>query len=180
MIISQKLNATHRLVGDKARPALSLVGYPEEVANAMAFVFGDTLICDDSQTAEKVTFAQDIRVKSVTLQGDVYDPSGTLSGGAAPLTKQALIPVQKLLDKETELRKASEQLQHLENEEARTRSVRENWKGLSRELDLKEHEVHLMEEQVHGSNATKVSCCSSVFCQATLTASHRSFPTWTR
>lgn len=157
---SQKLHATQRLVGAKARPALSLVGYPHEVANAMAFVFGETLICDDAESAKAVTFARDIGVRSVTLQGDVYDPSGTLSGGAAPHSNEALIRVQELLETDNRLREASERLGHLEREEARTRSIREKWQSVTRELDLKEHEMRLLEEQVGGSNATKVRSAS--------------------
>lgn len=122
----------------------------------MEYVFGDTLICDDADSAKKVTFAREIGVKSVTLQGDVYDPSGTLSGGAPPVSNKALISVQELLDIERRLNDATGQLRTLEQEEVQTRASRENWKGLAKELDLKEHEMRLVEEQVGGSNATKV------------------------
>ena len=39
---------------DKARPALSLVGYEEELRPAMAYVFGSTFVCDTLQDAKKV------------------------------------------------------------------------------------------------------------------------------
>src|SRR5882757_3831054 len=64
----------------RVRPALSLVGYPDEVAEAIAFVFSDTLICDDAASAQAVTFAREVGVRSVTLDGDVYEPGGTTSG----------------------------------------------------------------------------------------------------
>ena len=152
----QKLQAAHGVAGDKVRLALSLIGYPAEVSNAMNFVFGDTLICDDAESAKAVTFSREIGVKSVTLQGDVYDPSGTLSGGAPPNSNKALIAVQELLDVERILGAAMERLRGLEREEARTRASRDGWKSLSHGLDLKEHEMRLLEEQVGGSNATKV------------------------
>ncbi len=46
------------------------------MAKAIAYVFSDTLICDDAESAKRVTFHREVGVRSVTLQGDVYDPSG--------------------------------------------------------------------------------------------------------
>ena len=90
---AQKLTAAKKIGGEKVNLALSLVGYEEKVANAMTFVFGDTLICDDSNTAKAVTFNSAVGLKSVTLDGDVYDPSGTLSGGSAPSSSGLLVKV---------------------------------------------------------------------------------------
>lgn len=39
---------------DKARPALTLVGYEDEIRPAMAYVFGSTFICDTMLDAKKV------------------------------------------------------------------------------------------------------------------------------
>ena len=36
------------------RPALTLVGYEEELRPAMAYVFGSTLVCDTLENAKKV------------------------------------------------------------------------------------------------------------------------------
>ena len=80
----QKLRNANHLAPGKVRPALTLVGYPDEVAEAITFVFNDTLICDDAASAQAVTFAREVGVRSVTLDGDVYEPSGTMPGGAAP------------------------------------------------------------------------------------------------
>lgn len=127
------------------------------MTNAMAYVFGDTLICDDADSAKLVTFSPQVGgVKSVTLDGDVYDPSGTLSGGSAPNSSGALIKVQELLDAERNLGEAQGRLQMLERDEEKNRVGREKWKKLARDLEIKEHEMHLLEEQVGGSNATRV------------------------
>lgn len=123
----------------------------------MEYVFSDTLICDDADSAKRVTFAREIGVKSVTLQGDVYDPSGTLSGGAAPNSNQVLVRVQELLDAEHALQEATGRLRNLEQEEARTKASRDSWKLLAQNLELKSHEMQLLEQQVGGSNATKVN-----------------------
>ncbi|GJE94134.1 condensin complex subunit SMC2 [Phanerochaete sordida] len=153
---SQKIAAVNRLAGDKAHVALSLIGYPEEVANAMNFVFGETLICDDAASAKLVTFSREIGVKSVTIDGDVYDPSGTLSGGAAPSGSGILVRVQGLLDAERALGEAVGRLRELEREEQRTRQGREQWRQLNKEVELKEHELALLEQQVAGSNSARL------------------------
>ena len=127
------------------------------MAKAIAYVFGDTLICDNAETAKLVTFSDAVFTRSVTLDGDVYDPSGTLSGGSAPNSTRILIQVQELLEIENKLRDAQARLNTLEKEEEKTRTIRNSWKNLVRELEIKEHELKLLEEQVEGSNAALVS-----------------------
>ena len=39
---------------DKVHPAISLVGYEEELQPAMEYVFGSTFVCDTLQNAKKV------------------------------------------------------------------------------------------------------------------------------
>ena len=132
------------------------MGYSDDVSAAMAYVFGDTFICADKQSAQAVTFNKDIGVKSVTLEGDVYDPSGTLSGGAAPSSGGILVKVQELRTLEKEISKHKQVLDEVSRELAGAKKVIDQYKKDKRELDLKEHEVRLLEEQVNGSNATKV------------------------
>ena len=138
------------------RTALSLVGYADDVSRAIAYIFGDTLICDDANTAKAVTFSRDVGVRSVTFEGDVYDPSGTLSGGAAPNSSKILVQVQDLITVEHRLRDAQTRLNAITQHEEESRDQRARWKGLGRELDIKRHEMSLLQEQVEGSNASMV------------------------
>jgi structural maintenance of chromosome 2 len=78
----------------RVRLALSLAGHSNDVARAMEYVFGETLICDDANAAKRVTFSPQVGgVRAVTLEGGVYDPSGTLSGGAPPTGSGLLVRV---------------------------------------------------------------------------------------
>jgi len=56
-----------------------------------------------------------VLTRSVTLDGDVYDPSGTLGGGSAP--NSILVQVQELLEIENKIRDAQTRLSTLEKEE---------------------------------------------------------------
>lgn len=66
---------------ENVQTALSLVCYDHELHRAMEWVFGTAFICRDMDSAKRVTFDRNIMKKSVTLDGDVFDPAGTLTGG---------------------------------------------------------------------------------------------------
>ncbi|KAF9039177.1 condensin complex subunit SMC2 [Panaeolus papilionaceus] len=151
---NQKLQAANRLAPGKVRTALSLVGYQEDVEKAISYIFSDTLICDDADAAKRVTFAKDVGVKSVTLEGDVYDPSGTLSGGSAPSSTKILIQVQELLHIESLYNEACQRLAQVEHEDKATQNMRNTWRNLARDFDIKSHELKLLQQQVEGSNAS--------------------------
>lgn len=148
------MNAAAKIAPGKAHHALSLVGYPEEVARAMAYAFGDSIICNDPESAKAVTFNKAVGVKTVTAQGDVYDPSGTMSGGSAPSGNGVLLRVQELNRVQTKLADAKDTIQELEN--GQTTTARSQWAALNRDLEIKMHQLSLLEEQVEGSNASRV------------------------
>lgn len=47
----------------------------------MEWLFGETFVCVDNESANKITFSDALRRRCVTLDGDSYDPTGTVSGG---------------------------------------------------------------------------------------------------
>ncbi|KAG8958059.1 Structural maintenance of chromosomes protein 2 [Tulasnella sp. 419] len=151
-----KLAKAKKLAPGKVDAAISLVGYPEEVSAAMSYVFGSTLICADDASASAVAFNKEVGLYSVSVDGTAYDPSGTLSGGAAPSGSGILVKVQKLKEVERRLKEAKNALANLEREADRGREGRETWKKCIRELEIKEHEVRLLEEQVGGGDAARL------------------------
>mgnify|MGYP001287878060 CR=1 FL=1 len=147
------MKAAEKIAPGQVRPAISLVGYGADVARAIEFVFGDTLICDTADVANRVTFHPSVMTKSVTVEGDVYDPSGTMTGGSAPSGNRVLLEVRELHKIEERLAEAKEVRRKLDEEEAKHGRVRNQWTELGKQLEMKEHELRLMEEQVQGSNA---------------------------
>lgn len=123
----------------------------------MAYVFGGAFICTDKEAANKVTFNKAIGVKTITVEGDVYDPSGSLSGGAAPKGGGVLVQVQKIRAIGGELKELKAELAKVDGQLQNAKVVIDKFRKAKRELDLKSHEVGLLEEQVNGSNAAKVS-----------------------
>ncbi|KAK9480185.1 RecF/RecN/SMC [Lipomyces japonicus] len=153
---AEKLGAAKNIAPGKVDLALSLVGYDEEVARAMEYVFGSTLICADSETAKKVTFDPRVRMRSVTFQGDLYDPNGTLSGGSAPNTTGILIKIQELNHLTAELTNEKTFLAKLKDMMASEVTRIERGTKISQQLDLKKHEVVLMEQQIANNSSTSL------------------------
>ncbi|KAF7957038.1 hypothetical protein EAE96_004359 [Botrytis aclada] len=150
---AEKIGAAQRIAPGKVDLALSLVGYDEEVSTAMDYVFGNTLICADAATAKRVTFDPSVRMKSITLEGDSYDPSGTLSGGSSPNSSGVLVTMQKLNELNKELKSQERELADLQATIAREKKKMDQARKIKQELDLKSHEVKLTEEQI-GSNSS--------------------------
>jgi structural maintenance of chromosome 2 len=150
---AQTVATAQRIAPGKVNLALSLVGYDEEVSAAMEYVFGNTLVCADADTAKRVTFDPNVRMRSITLEGDAYDPSGTLSGGSAPNSSGVLVTLQKLNDITRQLKEAEAALGQLQAQITREKSRLDQAKKIKQELDLKTHEIKLAEEQI-GSNSS--------------------------
>lgn len=159
---AEKLGAAQKLAPGKVDLALSLIGYDHQVAAAMEYVFGSTLICQDAETAKRVTFDPSVRMKSVTLEGDVYDPSGTLSGGSSPNSSGVLVTLQKLNALTTELTVREEELSALQAAMAKDKKKLESARKAKQELDLKSHEIKLTEEQISGNSSSSVSISLSI------------------
>ncbi|KAI7954759.1 hypothetical protein MJO28_005159 [Puccinia striiformis f. sp. tritici] len=151
-----QLSSASKISNNSAKLALELIGYDADVSKAMEFVFGNTLICPDAQTAKHVTFDPNVRMKSVTFDGDIYDPSGTLSGGSKPSTSGILIKVQELKKVEKLLRQHQSNLQQIEEEWQASKSMIAKFNQTKKDLDLKSHEVTLLEERVKESNTTRI------------------------
>lgn len=152
----EKIGAAQNLAPGKVDLALELIGYDEEVTAAMNYVFGNTLVCKDADTAKRVTFDPSVRMKSVTLDGDVYDPSGTLSGGSAPNSSGVLVTLQKLNEITREIRAKERHLASLEENMRREKKKLDATRALKQELDLKTHEIKLTEEQISNNSSSSI------------------------
>ena len=81
-IPSEVVAAAKKLAGDKAKPAIELVGYDNEIEAAMKYAFGNVFVCQDTGSAKKLAFTKEVNTRCVTLDGDDFNPSGTLTGGS--------------------------------------------------------------------------------------------------
>ncbi|XP_045527615.1 structural maintenance of chromosomes protein 2 isoform X1 [Pieris brassicae] len=133
---------------DKVQLALDLVKFPERVRAAMQWVFGGTLVCADLETAKRVTFHPRVRTRCVTLDGDVFDPAGTLSGGARAKGGSILVML-------SELKQLEQQLQHLESEQtqcsdnlAGMQAAADKYAALQQKLEMSRHSLEVAKSRV--------------------------------
>ncbi|XP_063277812.1 structural maintenance of chromosomes protein 2 [Prinia subflava] len=131
--------------------ALSLIAYESELQKAMEYVFGTTLVCNNMDNAKKVTFDKRIMTRSVTLDGDVFDPQGTLHGGASSQAAPILSKLQEVKGVEIELKKKESELAAVENELASLKMVAERYQQLKQQWEMKSEEAALLDKKLHQS-----------------------------
>eukprot|EP00246_Nothoceros_aenigmaticus_P002781 TRINITY_DN1364_c0_g1_i5.p1 TRINITY_DN1364_c0_g1~~TRINITY_DN1364_c0_g1_i5.p1 ORF type:complete len:709 (+),score=158.46 TRINITY_DN1364_c0_g1_i5:68-2194(+) len=113
--------AAGKVVGHgNAKVALSLISYDEELQAAMAYVFGGTFVCNNSDIAKQVAFHQDVRVTSVTLEGDLFQPSGLLTGGSRKGGGELLLRLHALAEAEHNLAIHLQELADIEEQVCET------------------------------------------------------------
>ncbi|XP_037905557.1 structural maintenance of chromosomes protein 2 [Hermetia illucens] len=138
-----------RLVGEEnAASALSLIEYNPFYEPVMKYVFGRAFICKDLNIAKQVTYHPNIMCRSVTLDGDVVDPEGTLSGGAAPVGANILLELEEIRNLD-EAKKAKEnELHQIEKEIGSIRNVAEKYNAIKSKLDLKQFELNACSQRL--------------------------------
>ncbi|KAG7279619.1 hypothetical protein CRUP_011712 [Coryphaenoides rupestris] len=103
-------------------------------ARAMEYVFGSTLVLRHAgQRPRKVAFDQRVRTKTVTLGGDIFDPQGTLSGGARSQTASVLSSLQEVREVGDQLSQKEAQLQDLEHQLAGLKGTAEKYRQLKQQ-----------------------------------------------
>eukprot|EP00037_Helgoeca_nana_P026180 m.294095 g.294095 ORF g.294095 m.294095 type:complete len:1217 (+) comp27155_c0_seq1:147-3797(+) len=151
------ISAAKREVGaENAQVALSYVGYDAEVETAMKYVFGANFICPDMSTAKRVTFHKNIQTKSVTLDGDVMDPSGTLSGGSRPNTAPLLAQLHELKGAREECAMLRAQLKEIEQQLATMQKSAQAYHNLKSQWDIKHHDHELAKGRIEQSSCSQV------------------------
>ncbi|KII63447.1 Structural maintenance of chromosomes protein 2 [Thelohanellus kitauei] len=141
------------LVGaDRVWEASELVECDKNLRVAIDFVFGRTLICESSNEAKKLAYDKKVNCRCVTLNGDVFESSGTLTGGSRPTQNSLLL-------KQKELRSLKQNLDVLIQKERKlneyietNRSKCENFKAFRKNIDEKQLELELIKSKMKSSN----------------------------
>ncbi|KDO29140.1 hypothetical protein SPRG_05383 [Saprolegnia parasitica CBS 223.65] len=159
-LTAAQVAAAQRIARDKrgkAWPALDLIDYDAAVAPAMAYAFGATFVCDSSATAEAVTFHKDVRARTVTLEGDSFDPAGTLQGGSAPKNHSAILSrAHAVAGLAKKLERARAERNAVADELDAMRDDAMAYADLQRKLDLKAHELSLLRRQIQETSYAQI------------------------
>merc|ERR1712080_182894 len=107
------------------------------VEAAMKFVFGSTFVSTTLDIAKRVAFDPAVHTKTITMDGDVFDPAGTLSGGARSQQASVLERLQELQDVMSKLDEKRDQLSKVDKELAGMKGVADRSNNLKTQLDIK-------------------------------------------
>ncbi|XP_068607534.1 structural maintenance of chromosomes protein 2 [Brachionichthys hirsutus] len=147
------VDAAKNLVGkDNVHAALSLVGYESDLRKAMEYVFGSSLVCDTLDDAKKVAFDKQVMTKTVTIGGDVFDPQGTLSGGARSQSASVLSSLQELKEVRDNLNDKEAQLEDAERLLAGLKGTAEKYRQLKQQYELKVEEEQILQAKLQQSS----------------------------
>ena len=140
----------------KVSLAVELLEFEEEVAPAMHHIFGTTLVCTDKQSAR--TVCEKLSLKTVTLEGDLYDPSGSLSGGSRPTGgASVLCQLAELSELRQQLAAYEHDLGELAAKLEDCRKQSERYQQLHSELELKQQQLDLHNQAARSSQSGQLA-----------------------
>ncbi|KAL2540061.1 Structural maintenance of chromosomes protein 2-1 [Abeliophyllum distichum] len=150
--------AAVRLVGKgNAEVALSLVGYDEELQTAMEYVFGSTFVCKTSDAAREVAFNREIGKPSVTLEGDIFQPSGLLTGGSRRGGGELLRQLHALAEAELKLSCHQKRLSDIDAKINELLPLQRKFKDLKAQLELKSYDLSLFQKRAEQNEHHKLT-----------------------
>jgi structural maintenance of chromosome 2 len=136
----------------KAESALVMIEYDREVDPAMKHTFANTLICKDFEDARRVAYHETIRRRTVTYDGDSFDPAGTLTGGSRPRGKDSpLLKLALLQEKKQQRDRLDQEIHRLNVQLEQMKALYDKAKEIQDKVILKEHELGLLRTRVSSS-----------------------------
>ncbi|KAK8464445.1 hypothetical protein PHAVU_011G211100 [Phaseolus vulgaris] len=154
---SRVQQAAVRLVGKgNAEVALSLVGYEEELKTAMEYVFGSTFVCKTIDAAKEVAFNRDIHTTSVTLEGDIFQPRGLLTGGSRKGSGDLLGRLHALAEAESKLSVHQTRLSEIEAKISKLLPLQKKFIDLKAQLELKLYDLSLFQSRAEQNEHHKL------------------------
>ncbi len=148
---AEVLKRAQSLVGsENVTHALSLIDYKSEHAPAAEYAFGNLLVAQGPDQAKKVTFDSQVMTRTVTLEGDVFDPQGTLTGGSINQGGQGalLVRLNELQQLKDQLHQHEEQGRELDKQIARCAELKAKYAGVQHEIELASHALELLNARI--------------------------------
>ncbi len=134
--------------------AIDLVEFDEKYRKAVEFVFGQTLIVKNLDAARRIGF----NYRSVTLDGDVVNPSGLMTGGFYKGRDRTRISL--IVEDEEKLPKLQEEFNELQEERKRLLEYRSEvaselnddllpqLNDVIKNRDLRQRDIKIIEEEI--------------------------------
>lgn len=132
--------------------ALDVIEFDESVRPAMEWVFGGVFICANPEVAKRVCFDKSIMKTCVTLEGDNYNPGGTLSGGARQDRGSLLSQVSSLAKIEADLTDRQNRLAEVSHRLGAMTNNFRKYQDLKGRYELKQQEGELARQRLEATS----------------------------
>ncbi|KAM7454154.1 hypothetical protein BLSTO_05091, partial [Blastocystis sp. subtype 1] len=139
MLIREKDRALMEAVDEREKVAVMVMGKMRDTGRMVA---KDSKTGETVEVARKVTFNPAIRARTVTVEGDVFEPSGIVEGGS----RRRGVPVLSLLAKERELDAKERELDASWRELSEMRKRAEKYRSAKSALELALHNLEVLEK----------------------------------
>lgn len=150
-------NAAAKLVGKgNAEVAISLVGYDADLKSAMEYVFGSTFVCKTIDAAREVAFSREVGIPSVTLEGDIFQPSGLLTGGSRRGGGDLLRQLHALAEAESKLSFHQMHLSEIDAKINQLIPLQRKFKDLKAQLELASYDLSLSQSRAEQNEHHKL------------------------
>ena len=142
----EKAKSIAQGVKAEATPAIELIGFDEEVRAAMEHVFGSAIVVDNARAANQI--CDSTKTRTITLQGDVYDPSGTITGGSSNNFGTTLVDLSKLAESKKKLEVDSARLDTVSRQLENLHVKATKYEKLSTKLELAGAELESIQKHL--------------------------------
>ena len=132
--------------------AINYIDYDPTLSQTMKYVFGDTLICPNMEIAKRVVYAPGVQKRAVTFDGEVFAPSGVLSGGASAQGVQLLVKVAEIANKRQQLEELKDEFNRMEAQFRQMNNEMKNYSELKTNYELKAREAELVRQRLQSGN----------------------------
>ncbi|GGD27717.1 chromosome segregation protein SMC [Pontibacillus salipaludis] len=140
-IPSEKLNTAKGIKGFVG-VASELVQYEEHFSKAIQHLMGHVIIAESLKEANEIAKATGRRFRVVTLEGDVVNPGGSMTGGAQKKSNQSLFT------RDQELQELQEKLTQFEQ---RSTQYEQTVKDLKEKIKEKKEKRSTLQQQLESS-----------------------------
>ena len=147
----EKAKKLAKEMGGSAHLALELVAYDPEVKNAIMNVFGNCMICSNEKIARAIAQSAEIRIKSVSLQGDVMSVGGTMTGGSSGNLGELLTKLGVYKARSAELKGIGAESAEISAALKKMEAIGARAKDIVSNLELRKHALQLCEAKMAGS-----------------------------
>jgi structural maintenance of chromosome 2 len=160
VIDSNVVRIAKDLVGsENVFTALSLIDFDPKYKQVLEFVFGSRLVCTTLDAAKQVAFHRQILVNTITLEGDHFDPEGTLTGGSRQERASVLLKLNELQNDNKVLETKRVELGNLQVKLENVKNVSIKYNGMKREFDKEFNQLNVaksnLEQNAHHQKLEK-------------------------